>query len=139
VTLSPLALRWHLPLVAGLLPLLAVGFLWSALADRTAFAGWALVSGGAYVLLLRRSLEAGWPALRRTAALALLLAACCGWLGALVAAHHEILDLGFRAVLPALYHPLLTAPATVLTLAAVLALAGAVAWAAEAARRRSAA
>ncbi len=43
----------------------------------------------------------------------------------LESAHHEILDLGFRAVFPAVYHPLATRPGTVGVLAAVLGIAGA--------------
>jgi hypothetical protein len=38
--------------------------------------------------------------------------------------HHETLNLGFRAVLPGLYHPVLTAPRSMGTGAVLLAAAG---------------
>jgi hypothetical protein len=115
---------WYGGLLAGILPVLLAGFLYSALANRLAFAGWALVFAALYTVVLRQGLSAGWPPLALAGALALLLAAGAAAFAALESAHHEILDLGFRAVLPALYHPLLTRPATASALAAVLALAG---------------
>jgi hypothetical protein len=53
----------------------------------------------------------------------------------LEAEHQEILDLGFRAVLPAVYHTAATRPATAGIVAAALALAGAAALLAS--RRRT--
>jgi hypothetical protein len=44
---------------------------------------------------------------------------------ALESKHHEILDLGFRALFPAVYHPVATQPRTMAVLAGALALAGA--------------
>jgi hypothetical protein len=117
---------WYVGVFGGLLPILLLGFLASAIADRTVFALWALVVGTCWTLVLRRGLAAGWGRLRLPAALALLLAAGLAELALLEWQHHEILDLGFRAVFPALYHPALTAPRTVGILAAACALAGAV-------------
>jgi hypothetical protein len=115
---------WYAGLLAGLLPILLLGFLYSALADRLAFAGWALALGTAWVLLLRHAFGAGWSPARRTGAMALLAALGLSGFAALEAKHHEILDLGFRAVLPAAYHPAATRPRTAGALAAVLALSG---------------
>lgn len=115
---------WYAGLLAGLLPILLLGFLYSALADRLAFAGWALALGTAWVLLLRHTFSAGWSPARRTGAMALLAALGLGGFAALESEHHEILDLGFRAVLPAVYHPAATRPLTAGAFAAVLAVGG---------------
>jgi hypothetical protein len=115
---------WYAGVFGGLLPILLLGFLASAIADRTVFALWALVVGTCWTLVLRRGLAAGWGRFRLPAALALLLAAGLAELALLEWQHHEILDLGFRAVFPALYHPALTAPWTMAVLAAVCSLAG---------------
>jgi hypothetical protein len=116
---------WYGGLVAGLLPVLLLGFLYSALADRTVFALWALLSGAFWVLLLRQGMAAGWPGDRLTGTLLLLLAACFAVFSSLEWAHQKILDLGFRAVFPAAYHPLATQPLTAGVLAALLGAAGA--------------
>ena len=120
----PGAGAWYAGIFGGLLPILLLGFLISAIADRTVFALWALVVGTCWTLVLRRGLAAGWGRARLAAVLALLLAAGLAELALLEWQHHEILDLGFRAVFPAIYHPALTAPRTVVVLAAVCALAG---------------
>jgi hypothetical protein len=125
VSAAPTSGAWYAGVFGGLLPILLLGFLISAIADRTVFALWALVVGTCWTLVLRRGLAAGWGRSRLAALLALLLAAGLAELAVLEWQHHEILDLGFRAVFPALYHPALTAPSTVAILAAVCALAGA--------------
>jgi hypothetical protein len=123
---KPVSARiWYGGLVGGLLPVLLLGFLYSALADRTVFALWALVAGTLWVVLLRQGMAAGWPGDRLTGALLLLLAACFAVFANLESAHEKILDLGFRAVFPAAYHPLATRPVTAGVLAAVLGSAGA--------------
>ena len=76
--------------------------------------------------LLRQGLAAGWGRLRLLAALALLRRRASAIFAFLESRHHEILDLGFRAVFPAFYHPLATAPRTAAILAGVCALTGAV-------------
>ena len=118
---------WYAGLLGGLLPILLLGFFYSALADRLAFVGWALVLATAWVLLLRHAFTAGWSPARRIGAMALLGALGLGGFAALEAEHHEILDLGFRAVLPAVYHPIATRPETAAAGAAALALVGAAA------------
>lgn len=121
-----LLLSWYAPLAGGLVPVLLLGFAWSALADRLAFAAWALAAAAGYAVLLRHGVEAGWARGRRAAALALWLALALGGFAALEAEHREILDLGFRAVLPGLYRPAVTRPATALGLAAALLAVAAV-------------
>lgn len=115
---------WYGGLLAGLLPVLLLGFGYSALADRTVFVLWALLAGIAWTVILRSGLEAGWPSLRLAGVLLLLLALGFAAFAWLEAEHHETLDLGFRAVLPGFYHPVLTAPRTTAVLAAVLASVG---------------
>jgi hypothetical protein len=115
---------WYGGIFGGLLPILLLGFLYSAIADRTVFALWALVAGAGWVVALRQGLAAGWGRSRLLAALALVLAAGLAVFAGLEWEHHEILDLGFRAVFPTIYHPLATAPGTVAALAGAFALAG---------------
>jgi hypothetical protein len=117
-------LAWYGGVLGGLLPILLLGFLYSALADRTVFALWALAVGTCWTVVLRQGLAAGWDRFRLLAALALLLAAGLAAFALLESEHHEILDLGFRAVFPTLYSPLATAPRTVGILAGVFALSG---------------
>jgi uncharacterized protein YceK len=113
---------WYLPLLAGILPGLLLGFGYSALADRLAFAGWALLLAGLYTAALRTAIDGQWSESRRKIVLGLLQA--LGWaaFAGLAWRYHEILDLGFRAVLPALYRPATTAPATFLALAGLVLL-----------------
>jgi hypothetical protein len=117
---------WYGGIFGGLLPILLLGFLYSAIADRTVFALWALVAGAFWVAALRQGLTAGWGRFRLLAALALVLAAGLAVFAVLEWQHHEILDLGFRAVFPTFYHPLATAPRTIGILAGACGLAGAV-------------
>lgn len=118
---------WYLGLLGGLLPILLLGFLYSAIADRLLFVYWALLLATLWVVLLRHGFAAGWPGARLAGAMALLGALGLAGFAAVEARHHEILDLGFRAVLPGLYHPAATRPMTAAVAAAVLALAGTVA------------
>jgi hypothetical protein len=115
---------WYLSLLGGLLPILLLGFLYSAIADRLLFVYWALGLGALWVILLRHGFAAGWPGARLAGVMALLGALGLAGFAVIEARHHEILDLGFRAVLPGLYHPVATRPATAAAVAAVLALAG---------------
>jgi hypothetical protein len=117
-------LAWYGGLLAGLLPILLLGFLYSALADRIAFAGWALAVAALWVLVLRHGLGAGWGRARLAGTLLLLIALGMAAFAWLETKHGEILDLGFRAVLPGLYHPSATQPRTVWVLAAVLGILG---------------
>jgi len=115
---------WYGGIFGGLLPILLLGFLYSAIADRTVFALWAVAAGACWSVALRQGLIAGWGRFPLLAALSLVLAAGLAVFAGLEWEHHEILDLGFRAVFPALYHPLATAPRTAAALAGIFALAG---------------
>jgi len=115
---------WYGGLLAGLLPVLLLGFAYSAIADRLAFVGWALVVAAAWVALLYHAFAAGWPAARRVGAMALAAAAAFAAFAWLEVEHQEVLELGFRAELPAIYHPVATRPAAAGALAAALALLG---------------
>ncbi len=115
---------WYAGLLGGLLPILLLGFLYSAIADRLLFLYWALGLGTLWVVLLRHGFAAGWPGARLAGVMALLGALGLAGFAAIEARHHEILDLGFRAVLPGLYHPVATRPATAAVVAATLAVAG---------------
>lgn len=123
-SLAPGVLGWYGGLLGGLLPILLLGFIYSAVADRTAFALWALVVGTVWVVVLHRGLAAGLRRPRLLAALAAVLAAGLAAFAWLESRHHEILDLGFRAVFPALYTPAATSPRTVYLLAAACFLMG---------------
>ena len=117
--------RWYGALLGGILPVLLLGFLYSALADRLDFAGWALLVAALYAAALRQGMQGGWPAPRLAGALALLLAAGTGAFAWIELTHHEILDLGYRAVLPAeIYFPAATSPGAAAAAAAMLATAG---------------
>ncbi len=115
---------WYGGIFGGLLPILLLGFLYSAIADRTVFALWALVAGAFWVVALRQGLAAGWGRFRLLAALFLVLAVGLAVFAGLEWEHQEILDLGFRAVFPGFYHPLATAPRTAAALAGIFALTG---------------
>ena len=127
-----MARGWYAGLLAGTLPVLLLGFLYSALADRLAFAAWALGMAALYTVALWQGLDAGWRAARLTAALSLLLATAAAAFAHLEDVHQEILDLGFRAVLPALYVPAATRPLTAAVAAALLGIVGLAALAVDA-------
>lgn len=119
------ASAWRGALFATLAPLLVLGFGASALANRLAFAGWAVAVAALVPVVLRRSFEDRRASRRRIAGAALVASgAALVPFGLLVARHREVLDLGWRAVLPALHAPVATAPAGWYGLAAVAALAG---------------
>ena len=118
------ALAWYGGVLGGLLPVLLLGFIYSVLADRTVFALWALALGICWIAVLRHGLATGWRRGRLLGALALLLAAGLAVFALLEFRHHEILDLGFRAVFPTAYHPVATQPLTAAIAAGVLGLAG---------------
>lgn len=138
-TRRDLVLAWHLPLLAGLLPVLLGGFAASALANRTAFAGWAVGCGVVYTVALRVGLGRGWDRRLRAAVLLAVLAGSFAAFAGLVDRHQEILDLGYRAVLWSVYAVAATDPPTYGVLAALLALAAVwqlTAWRAVERRRR---
>jgi hypothetical protein len=115
---------WYPALLGVITPVLVLGFLYSALADRLIFAGWALVVATGYTVALRQGLMMDWPRLQLAGFLALLLAGSAAWFAGIEDRQHEILDLGFRAVFPRLYFAAATRPATAEIAASVLALVG---------------
>ena len=118
-------LPWYGWLLAGILPALLLGFFYSALANRLIFAGWGLLVAACHAAALRQGMQAGWPAPRLAGAMALLLAAAAGAFAWIERLHHQILDLGYRAVLPpAVYTPAATSPRLAAAAAAALAAAG---------------
>jgi hypothetical protein len=104
------AFRWRL--FAGLAPLLSVGFVASALANRLVFVAWALGAGLCYTVALHRAASLGVPPSGRLVVALTVVAVALVLLGHLVSRHREALDLGFRALVPALYHSWLTHPGT---------------------------
>lgn len=118
-------LTWYAALLAGTLPVLVVGFVGSALADRLVFAVWALAVASLYALVLRWGMGAGWPRVALAGRSLLVLAAGAAAHARLVARHQEELDLAFRAFLPALYHPAATAPRSSVAAAWGLTMGGA--------------
>jgi len=114
---------WYLSLASGVIPLLVLGFVSSALANRLAFVAWGIAAAALYAVVLRRSFERGTSAGQRLAAPCLVLGAailCHAWL------HHQFgeeLGLAFRAFLPKLYHPTLTRPGNAAVVGCGLSLA----------------
>lgn len=97
---DPFLVTWYGGLLGGLLPVLLLGFLASALADRLAFAGWGLAVAAVWTVALRHGMTAGWPGRRLAGVLALVLALGFAAFAALAVRHREILGLGFQAMLP---------------------------------------
>ena len=121
------ALAWYAGLLAGALPALLLGFLASALANKIAFAGWGLGLAVAHALLLRWGLESRWGGWVLGGRILLLFAvAAAVWLR-LAVRYGEELDLGFRAVAPALYTPSLAQPRSAVVATVALGVAGALA------------
>ncbi len=118
---------WYAALVAGALPALLIGFLASALANKIAFAGWGLGLAVVHALVLRWGLQSRWSGWVLGGRLLLLFAAGAAiWLR-LAMRHGEELDLGFRAVAPALYDPALAEPRSAVVATVALGIAGALA------------
>ena len=118
------AVRWDLPLLIGVLPLLAGGFWASGVANRVPFAGWGLVAALGWFAALRLGLKRGWSRGRRAGAQLLIAAAALAALAPLLVRDGAALDSGLRAVAPTLA-PAVPGPAAAAGLAALCALAGA--------------
>lgn len=86
---------WYAWLLAGVTPILLLGFLASAVADRLAFLAWALLAAFAYALTLKRAFG------RRRVPAVVVLALGWGAFALLAARHREALALGIAALLPA--------------------------------------
>ena len=122
------AFAMRLTAFAGLAPLLSLGFVTSAVANRLVFAVWAVLTGLVYTLALRRAALAGVAPMGRLAVSLTVAAVALAFFGHLVARHHEALDLGLRATLPGLYRPWLTEPAAFYGTGAVLGVGALIAY-----------
>jgi hypothetical protein len=131
-----LLMLWYCSLLGVITPVLVLGFVYSALANRLIFVGWGLAVAAVYTIVLRQGFALGWRRPLHAGVLGLLLAGGFAWLAGIERTHHEILDLGFRAVFPGFYHPLATRPASAAAVAALLAAAGAGALVAGSVRGR---
>jgi len=118
---TPAPRGWYPALAAGVFPPLLLGFVASALANRLAFVGWGAVAALGHALLLRAAWQRGWRAPARAALTLAWAALTLVSFASLVARHGEILDLGYRALLWPVYQPLLTAPRSWSSAAALLA------------------
>ncbi len=121
-------MRWYLSLTAALLPVMVAGFVASALANRLLFVAWSLIAAAGAAALLHRGFAAGWPGPVLCAAVLAWLALAAAAFGVLGARYQEPFDLGFRALLPGLYHPLWTHPGSSYALALALAGIGLARW-----------
>ncbi|MEM6453776.1 MAG: hypothetical protein AAF772_01645 [Acidobacteriota bacterium] len=129
-------IRWQAALLGGALPVLLLGFLTSALANRTAFAVWALATALGHALLLHRGARRGWPGGVRLGLSMLGFAAAAAAFGVLVEHHRDALTRGLDAFLPQLAHPLWTQPSTGYFAAVALVLSSLLALLAAAPVRR---
>ena len=118
-----LAAAWHLPLLAGVLPLLAGGFWISGVANRLSFAAWGLLSALLWFVVVRVGLLRGWNRGGRAGALLLVAATALAALAPLLAREGASLGSGLRAVAPALV-PAAPGPVSTAVAAALCALAG---------------
>ncbi len=132
---------WYATLLGTVTPVLLLGFGASALANRLVFAGWGIAAAVGAALVLRRAFETTWgrpdARWRIAARAAALLAPALALFAWLEARDPESLDVGLRAVAPALYTPLATRAATYYLLAAAAAGAALASYAGALHRRRS--
>ncbi|HEX6200786.1 MAG TPA: hypothetical protein VF150_11010 [Thermoanaerobaculia bacterium] len=135
--MAPPVPRWRVALLAAVLPPLLLGFLASALANRLAFAGWAVAAAALTAFAVRSGFEArSGPGTAALAAALLSYAPALALFGWLAGRHREVLDLGGRAVLGDLHAPAAAAPATWYALAAAALIAAAtVRWRMSVTRR----
>lgn len=122
---QPAQRGWYPAVLVGTLPPLLLGFVASVLANRLAFAGWALVGALGHLLLLRAAWGRGWRARARAALVLAWAALAVLVLAGLVQRHQEILDLGYRALLWPLYAAWPARAVSWRALAATLAVAAA--------------
>ena len=102
--------RYRLVLFLGLAPILLIGFLCSALANRTIFAAWSFLVGGLYFATVWFGFRRGWGGWLLGGRMLLVFAAGMALFARLAAREHEDLDLGLRAFAPAIYRPSLSDP-----------------------------
>lgn len=93
-------LGWHLPLLAGAIPLLLGGFYASAAANRIAFAVWGVAAALGWWAVLRLGLARGWSPRQRLAMQLLTLAIALLALRGVVLLAGGELESGLAAVAP---------------------------------------
>lgn len=127
--------QWYGGLAAGLLPLLVVGSVASALANAVAFAGWAVLTAFLHAFALRRAFapEEAERSRSRWILAAAWAFVVLSWL-ALAFVYSESLERGAAAFLPAGVRFVLAGPWPVFLFLSLLG-AGLVAWVRAAARR----
>lgn len=116
--------RFRLVLFFGLAPILLLGFLTSGIANRTIFAGWALLVGAVYFGLVTLGFRRGWGGWLLGGRILLVLAAGVALFARLMAREWGELDLGLRAFASAIYRPALSDPKSAVYAAIVLAVCG---------------
>jgi hypothetical protein len=116
-------LVWYSTLLAGVVPVLLLGFLASGFADRPMFALWGIVLALVYALLLRRGLGAGWGGWVTGGRCLLLLAFGAALWSRLVVRYGEELDLGLRAVVPGMRLEAVARPQSAFAAVTTLAVA----------------
>jgi hypothetical protein len=117
-------LRFRLVLFAWLAPILLLGFGASGVANRTIFAGWALLAAAVYWLVVWYGFRRGWGGWLLGGRVLLVLAAATALLARIVAREHGELDLGLRSFFPAIYDPRLSDPRSAVYLAIFLSVCG---------------
>lgn len=117
-------LRFRLALFLGLAPVLLGGFLASAFANRTIFAGWALLVGAAYFGTVTLGFRRDWGGWLLGGRVLLVLGVGMALFARLAAREHGELDIGLRAFVPGLYRPALSDPRTSVYAAILLAVSG---------------
>ena len=117
-------LRFRLALFAGLAPILLVGFLVSAIANRTIFAGWGLLVGALYVGLIVIAFRRQWSGWLTAGRAFLVAAGGAALLARLVAREYQEVDLGLQSFAPDLYRAEYTDPRNGVYAAIVLTVCG---------------
>ncbi len=117
---------WNLGVAFGLLPLLLLGFLASAVADRLWFFGWGLAAGAVWTTVLRSGLLLAWSKPRLWGSLALAMAISLASLGLLAGRFEGDLTVGLQAVVPQAARALevLVLPRNLFASAGLFAVAG---------------
>lgn len=117
---------WNLGVAFGLLPLLLLGFLASAVADQLWFLGWGLAAGAAWTTVLRTGLLLAWPQGRLLGSLAFTMALALSTFGLLAGRFASDLTVGLMAVVPqaAKVLAVFVLPRNLFAAAALFAVAG---------------
>lgn len=116
--------RFRLVMFLGLAPILLVGFLASGVANRTIFAGWALLAAAVYFGVVTVGFRRDWGGWLLAGRLLLVLSAAAALLARIMAREYVELDLGLRAFASGVYRPALSDPRSGVYAAIFLAVCG---------------